>query len=100
MKTFLSSHEASAYEALDRLLFTEWDPLRMSVYGGPDDEYRSYLPELWRLVSSGQEETRIAEYLARIERDMIEVETSEERRLDVARKASALFAGCRISVGS
>jgi hypothetical protein len=98
MGTKSPPREASAYEALDRLLFREWDPIGVYALNGPDDEYRAYLPEFWRLVSSGQEVTLIAEYLARIERDRIEVETSAEHRLDIARKAIALLAAWRIPV--
>jgi len=64
-------HDSSAYEALDRLLFREWDPLNVNAFNGPDDEYRDYLPEFWRLVSSGASARSIAEYLGQIERDLM-----------------------------
>ena len=95
MGTRLNAHDASAYEALDRLLFREWDPIGVNALDGPDDEYRAYLSDFWELVSSGKEASVIAEYLGRVERDHIGMSTSQERRLDVARKAQALLAAWR-----
>lgn len=99
MGTKFSAEDACAYEALDRLLFRQWDPIGVSdMEGSADDEYRAYLPEFWRLVRSGSTETQIAEYLSEIERDRIEFETSDEHRLDIARKAIALVATWRLAV--
>jgi len=39
MGTKLSPQDASAYEALDRLLYREWDPIGISG-AAPEDEYR------------------------------------------------------------
>lgn len=85
MGTKFNAQDASAYEALDRLLFREWDPIGVYAFDGPDDEYRAYLPEFWNLVSSGEDVSVVAEYLGRIERDRIELETSDEHRLDICR---------------
>ncbi|MCZ4108866.1 hypothetical protein O3U67_12300 [Brevundimonas diminuta] len=99
MGTEFSAEDACAYEALDRLLFRQWDPIGVSdMEGWADDEYRAYLPEFWKLVRSGSTETQIVEYLAEIERDRIEFETSDEHRLDIARKAIALVATWRLAV--
>nr|WP_312054094.1 hypothetical protein [Brevundimonas diminuta] len=99
MGTKFSAEDACAYEALDRLLFRQWYPIGVSdMEGWADDEYRAYLPELWRLVRSGSPETQVAEYLSEIERDRIEFETSDEHGLDIARKAIALVATCRLAV--
>jgi len=99
MGTKLSAEDAGAYEALDRLLFRQWDPIGVSdMDGWADNEYRAYLPGFWELVRSGAPETQIVEYLAEIERDRIEFETSDEHRLDIARKAAALVAAWRLAV--
>lgn len=88
MSTVSISQESSAYEALDRLLFREWDPLGVHAFDGLNDEYRDYLPEFWQLVSSGAPAKSIAEYLGQIERDLMGVQTSDQRRLDIAGKAA------------
>jgi hypothetical protein len=98
MGTKLSAEEAGAYEALDRLLFRQWDPIGVYEADGPDDEYRAYLPGFWELVRTGSPDARVVEYLAKIERERIEFETSDEHRLDVARKAAALVATLRLPV--
>jgi hypothetical protein len=100
MGTKSNAQDASAYETLDRLLFREWDPIGVYAIDGPEDEYRAYLPEFWNLVSSGVDVTLVADYLARIERDRITLETSHEHRLDICRKAAALVAAWRIQVRS
>nr|WP_313415637.1 hypothetical protein [Brevundimonas diminuta] len=99
MGTKFSAEDACASKALDRLLFRQWDPIGVSdMEGWADDEYRAYLPKFWKLVRSGSTETQIVEYLAEIERDRIEFETSDEHRQDVARKAIALVATWRLAV--
>ncbi|OHV80417.1 hypothetical protein [Rhizobium sp. LCM 4573] len=98
MGTKSSAADAGAYEALDRLLYREWDPIGIYPLDGPDDEYRAYLPEFWQLVAGGADELAIAEYLGSVERERLCVETSFEHRLDISRKARALLAAWRMPV--
>jgi hypothetical protein len=98
MGATFSVEDASAYEALDRLLFREWDPIGVRSMDGPEDEYRGYLPEFWRLVTVGVPAESVADYLQRIECDRISIETSPEHRLDIARKAAALLSAWRMPV--
>jgi len=90
MGTRLTPQEASAYESLDRLLFREWDPIGVSDVDRAEDEYRMYLPGFWTLVRSGASAEQVADYLGKIEIERIELTTSLEHRLDIARKAAAL----------
>ena len=98
MGTKLGALDASAYEALDRLLFREWDPIGVYPLDGPDDEYRMYLPEFWRLVREAASPEAVADYLGNIEAERMEMATSLEHRLDVARKAAALVNAWRMPV--
>lgn len=99
MGTKLSAEDAGAYEALDRLLFRQWDPIGVSdVEGWAEDEYRAYLPRFWSMVTSGASPSQIADYLGEIERERIEMETSAEHRHDVAVKATALVAAWKLPV--
>ncbi len=98
MGTKLTPDDAGAYEALDALLFRQWDPIGVYDFDGPEDEYRAYLPQFWQLVRSGAPEEEVVGYLAQIERERIEFETTDQHRLDVARKAAALFAAWRLPV--
>ncbi|MDO9337532.1 MAG: hypothetical protein Q7T61_14120 [Caulobacter sp.] len=98
MGTKLTAEDAGAYEALDRLLFRQWDPIGVYGIDGPEDEYRSYLPHFWELVRTGASEGVIAGYLAKVERERIQLETTDEHRLDIARKAAALATAWRLPV--
>lgn len=93
----LSPVEASAYEALDRLLFREWDPIGVSDTEDAEGEYRRYLPEFWRLIKEDALGDAAA-YLHTIEVDRITLETSAEHRLDIAKKAAALLSAWRMPV--
>lgn len=98
MGTRLNAQDASAYEALDRLLYREWDPIGLYDSGCPEDEYREYLPDFWRLVTTHAEPEVIADYLGQTEAGNIGIGTSPEHRLDIARKAIALLAVWRMDV--
>ena len=47
MGTKWNAADISAYEALGRLLYREWDPIGIFAMNGPDDEYQSYLCVWW-----------------------------------------------------
>lgn len=99
MGTKLSIEDAGAYEALDRLLFRQWDPIGVSdMDGWAEDEYRAYLPRVWSMVISGAAASEVAEYLGEVERERIEMATSDEHRHDIAVKAAALVAAWRLPV--
>lgn len=98
MGTKLTAEDAGAYEALDRLLFRQWDPIGVYDIEGLEDEYRAYLPAFWRLVSDGAPEQQVVDYLRKIEVERIELEGTPEHRLDIVRKAYALVAAWRLPV--
>ena len=98
MGTKHGAEDAGDYEALDRPLFRQWDPIGVYDMDGPDDEYRAYLPRFWELIRVGSPEKDVVAYLAEIERERITLETSNEHRLDIARKAAALLAAWRLPV--
>lgn len=82
-------------EALEDMLYRDWDPIGVSHFDGPRDEYRAYVADLVTHLALDAEPARIAAYLHAIERDWITVETSAEHRLAIAHKAKALFAAFR-----
>ena len=97
MGTKLPPTEASAYEAMDRLLYREWDPIGVSDAPEAEDEYRSYLPEFWRLVRSDATNGEIASLLERAETH-ISLQTSLAHREDIATKAKAILLAWRLPV--
>ena len=93
-----STEDVSAYEALDRLLFSEWDPIGICAMNGPKDEYTSYLPEFWRLVNEPGAAEMATGYLHDVEVNRIGIETSAEHRLDIVSKALVLITAWRTTV--
>lgn len=48
---------------VDKILWEEWDPIGVNDYGGPDDEYRGYVPSIVALLQRNEDELKIAELL-------------------------------------
>ena len=89
------------YEALDRLLFREWDPAGVYPNDNLQDEYHPYLPGFWRLAEAGATVEEIAEYLREIEVTRMGGDwTGDECRNDVAKKALAVVAASSLPVRS
>jgi hypothetical protein len=57
------------YKAIDELLSTEWDPIGINDCQGPRDEYRSYIPQIYKLKVQGLDRELLAKYLFKIETD-------------------------------
>ncbi len=98
MGTKLSLQDASAYEAIDRLLWREWDPIGVSDLWDAQNEYRGYLPSFWVLLTKGDEEETLVSYLRKVEIEHIACETSDEHKRAVVRKAKALLEVWRMPV--
>ncbi len=48
---------------VSRILYDEWDPIGVSSYGGPEDEYLKYAKEVVRLMQSDHDKSAIKDYL-------------------------------------
>lgn len=51
------------WKEVDRILWEEWDPIGVNDYGGPDDEYRSYVPSIVKLIQENADEIKIRKQL-------------------------------------
>ena len=51
------------YTKVDKILWEEWDPIGVNNCGGPDDEYRGYVPSIIRLLEEDADESKIAKLL-------------------------------------
>ena len=98
MGTKWKTEEVSAYEALDRLLFSEWDSIGVCAMNGSKSEYTSYLPEFWRLVNELGAAEQATSYLHDTEVNRIGIETSAEHRSDIVSKALSLIAAWRTEI--
>lgn len=48
---------------VNKILWEEWDPIGVNDYGGPDDEYRGYVPSIIGLLEEDADESKIAKLL-------------------------------------
>lgn len=51
------------YTKIDKILWDEWDPIGVNDYGGPDDEYRGYIPSIIKLLEEDADEFKISKLL-------------------------------------
>jgi len=51
------------FERIDEILWEDWDPIGINDYGGPKDEYQSYVPSIARLLNESKDESKISELL-------------------------------------
>ena len=98
MGTKLGLQDASAYEAIDRLLWREWDPIGVNDLWEAQNEYQAYLPSFWALLTKGETEDVLVAYLRQVEIERIMFETSDEHKRAVVRKAKALLEVWRMPV--
>jgi hypothetical protein len=60
--------EKELFNAIDAILWTDWDPISLNDKDDkdndwPNDEYRSYVPQILKLKQSGADEEAIAKEL-------------------------------------
>lgn len=55
--------QSALWKKIDKVLWEDWDPIGVNDYGGPDDEYRSYVPSILKLLMEGQSIDMIAQKL-------------------------------------
>lgn len=72
------------YKRIDEILWRDWDPIGVFGASGARDEYRSYLPNVFRLILDGAGQNQIAEYLFSIETNAIELSGDKERCTRIA----------------
>lgn len=80
--------------AVDKLLWEKWDPIGVKGYGGPDDEYRSYVPSIMSLLNDNADETKIKKLLHQHANISMGLSTSLESHTEVAKKLIELKMEC------
>jgi hypothetical protein len=66
-------------------LFYDWDPIGIND-SGPDDEYDSYIGNIYRLLASGASEIQIVERLYQIETIDLGLNGNRQQLRNVAEK--------------
>ena len=76
----LADPELKFYIILDEILWKDWDPI--GVYGAGDDardEYRDYLPEIYKMIKLNESERDISNYLFHIETEIMNLPENRGR---------------------
>jgi hypothetical protein len=79
-----SSKDAALYEAVDEVLHYIWDPIGVRSVPQARDEYRSYLPQVFRLLRDGRSAESIADYLGEITRETMGLSGNAKNDLGAA----------------
>lgn len=72
-------------DLIDWILWNDWDPIGVNDYGGPSDEYRSYLSEIYKLLKETNEEEKIAKHLDSIVTEQMGMSSNMKENLIIAR---------------
>lgn len=75
---------------VDKILWEDWDPIGVNDYGGPDDEYRGYVPSLVKLLEEGADESKIAKLLHEHANINMGLSTDLADHLEIAKKLKQL----------
>lgn len=78
------------YTAINKILWEEWDPIGVNDYGGPDDEYHSYVPHLYKLLTQGADTHKITKHLHQLANVSMGLSSSLDDHLLIAEKLVSL----------
>jgi len=80
----LPPEERQFYKRIDEVLFYKWDPIGISDTDWPRDEYKTYLPQVFKLAIQNDDPEPIADYLFKIETEYMDVSRSKTHDMKIA----------------
>jgi len=78
------------YQSIEDILINHWDPLGISDLDCPRDEYRGYVPIIYKLALEAGSREDLIEHLNRIAREVVGVETNAHNDRRAAQLIMAL----------
>jgi len=84
MKQKLSPEQRNFYKRVDEILFYRWDPIGISDSDWPRDEYKTYVPQVFKIALESDGPEPIAEYLCKIETDYLDMRSRKYFNTGVA----------------
>jgi hypothetical protein len=81
----LSKPDLALYRAVDEVLHYVWDPIGVSLQPEARDEYHGYLPQVFRLLREGADESKIAAYLTSVTTERMGLSPRTDHDIEVAR---------------
>ncbi|MEM8737526.1 MAG: hypothetical protein AAGG38_03475 [Planctomycetota bacterium] len=68
------------------MLINEWDPIGVGDEPLAHDEYDSYIPVIYRLITEGADEDKIARHLKKLETISMGVRSSGDHNRTIAQR--------------
>ena len=81
---------AGSIRAIRTVLLEDWDPCFVRDTPEAQDEYDSYVLQLYGMLRNGTSEERVAEYLYRVETEQMASKPQRSALLPVARRLFAI----------
>lgn len=78
--------KAALFEAVELVLWNDWDPIGVNDIPAARGEYSSYVPSVVRLLEDGADVLKLSEHLHSIERVSMGISTYSDHRKGVAQK--------------
>jgi len=70
---------------IDEIIFYKWDPLQISKEECLRDEYRSYMPEIFRLALESETFHPIADHLSQVSTEYMSMEKNKKHDTEIAK---------------
>ena len=86
LKIIIMNMENKIFSAIDTILWIDWDPIGVNDLQICRDEYRSYVPAIYRLKLAGGDQETIASKLFEISQKEMEITLTLELCRKVAKK--------------
>jgi hypothetical protein len=84
MGTKLSPRDTELYQRVDEVLHYIWDPIGVAGMPTARDEYYSYLPTVFSLLTQANDnDEKIAEYLVYVVTDRMGLHETKEHALEI-----------------
>ncbi len=75
MKEF-TEKQKKIYSEIEKIIWEDWNPIGLNK-NESNDEYESYLNQLFSMKINGANETKIKEYLIKVEFEVMEIVVEE-----------------------
>jgi hypothetical protein len=79
----LPPRDLKLYEAVDEILYRDWDPIGVAGVPEARDEYRAYLPQVFSMVQNENSIAAIAGYLSFVRVERMGLEEDDQHDINV-----------------
>lgn len=73
-------------EIIRKILWEDWDPIGINTISTANDEYDSYAPKIYQMISNRDDAQTLASYLTYVDTELIGNSPNATRDLRVANK--------------